>query len=749
MSTPLTAPASAPLAHRPSRARLAAAIISALPGIAAPLALALSAGVAPPALARTATQPQNQTQIQAQPAQPRAADLPIRAITLYRSGVGYFERRGVITGDRTIQLRFATDQMNDILKSLLVLVDARSGRIQSVAYTSREPLERRLASFGINIADNPSAAEILNRLRGSPVSIRTDEGDTAGTILNVEQRPTVFAPTTPGSPTTVVPLPWINLMTPEGVRSINLTRAVGFQILDPTLRQELEKALAALAEHRADRVKTVDVTLAGQGDYQAAIGYIHEMPMWKTSYRLVLPAAAQPGSDPAPLTIQGWAQVENTTDEDWENVQLALVAGRPISFTMDLYEPLRVARPEIPVPVVGGVIPRLYQVADQIRGQIAGSGGGQARAARQLQRQAVPSAEMAAAGRPGGDVAEPAMPPELYAPDPVAQAGEVGEVFQYQLREPVSIARQRSAMLPILAAPIQGKRVSIFNRADGSLHPLRGVMLTNTTGLQLMPGPVTVIDGTAYAGDAQIAHVSIGDKRLLSYAIDLDVTSRVTDEATSTVRSVKIVRGSVITSTRHRQTITYAFTNRDTKRDRTILVEHANPGSEWELVAAASGTVAPKPIEQTQTFLRFELDLKAGERGSLPLAFELTSQSSVAVLDADPGTIIAHARDGKASPAVVDAMRRVAQLQSAVADTRRAIARLDEEQRSIDQDQSRIRQNMGAVGRDTDLYRRYAARLAEQENRLEQLRADRQQQVATLERQETELLAFVQNLSAE
>jgi len=715
------------------------------------LALALSA-ISPAILATTAGLALPITALAQDNAQP-AADLPIKSITLYRSGVGCFERRGLVDGDRTVQLRFATDQVNDILKSMVIMVDAAKGHVSTVGYGSKDPLSKRLEAFGINIADNPPAGELLARLRGTGVALRTSEGEVGGTIMNVEERPTILtAPNNGGQ--TVAKLPWINLVTADGVRSVNLTQVLGFRILDKGLDAELNKALAAIAEHRADRVKTVDVSFAGQGAFPAMIAYVHEMPMWKTSYRLVLPEPTEKSEGGSP-TIQGWALVENTTDEDWKDVKLSLVAGRPVSFQMDLYEPLRIARMFLPVPTVPGAAPRIYQGAEQfaqaqdlkdLANKPAAASPSPSRAAARF-RDDLSQAQMqrkksAGEYNIGGAISadEAASGVSMSPPNAAASAVEIGEVFQYQLKEPVSLARQRSAMLPILSSAIEGRRVSIFNRADASEYAMRGVQFKNTSGLQLMPGPISVFDGAAYAGDAQVGHVSAGDSRLISYAVDLDVRGLVKDESHSNVRRIRIIDGLIETSFEEKAGVTYAFSNKDAKRPRTILVEHAKMPEDWKLASEQ------KPKEETQTLYRFEVPVEAGKKGTLALAFERVSAQRVEFVNYTLEALMGYAKDGKVSQGVIDAFKKAASLRGAAEDTQKRIALLDAERTSIDQDQGRIRQNMNSVGRDTDLYRRYTSKLNEQETRLEQMRSDREKEQATLTRQQSELTEYLRNL---
>ena len=208
-----------------------------------PAVLLLAAG-----LAITAAAPALAQQAPAAAKAPNA-DLPIRRLTLYRSGVASFERRGTVQNDASAVLRFRTEQINDILKSLVVL-DHSGGTVAGVSYPSQEPLERRLASFGVDISDGPTMRDLLARLRGSPVRIQTQETAIEGTVLNVEERPTIYRPKGDGN-VNQHNLPWINLLTPNGVRSINLTDATGFELLDTKLAEDLKQALAAIAEQRS------------------------------------------------------------------------------------------------------------------------------------------------------------------------------------------------------------------------------------------------------------------------------------------------------------------------------------------------------------------------------------------------------------------------------------------------------------------------------------------------------------------
>lgn len=652
--------------------------------------------------------------------------LPIRRITLYRSGVGSFERRGLIDGDASVQLRFDSKDINDILKSMIVLDLSGQGRIDGIAYSSKEPLSRRLASFGVNIADEPTLFSLLSRLRGAKVAFDVADAKVVGMILGGEGRYEIQ-----GDAKEAIEIPYINVLTDAGIQSVKLTTIRSVRLQDQKLNDELNKALAAVAEYREDRTKTVDIKLIGGASREVVVGYVQESPVWKTSYRLVLPdgkkSDAKVSATPDSFTLQGWAHVENTTDEDWKGVTLGLVSGRPVSFRMDLYEPLYVGRPEIPVPTVPGVLPRIFAAGQRgERGDAKPGGSSSPFQSSAPIRKSMDSARMLVDSRglnlnePSGAVASvPGISSEDmagYAAASQANAVEAGEVFQFEIDHPVTLERQKSAMLPILSAGVQGRRVSIFNASDGAEHPMRGLEITNSTNLQLMPGPITVFDAGTYAGDATIGHVPAGDKRLLAYSVDLDVDHETKQDMTEAVRKVRIVNGLFDLAVLRRSTISHSFTNKDQARGRTIIVEQPKLQN-WELKEPS------KPSETTAggSVYRFEVSADAGKSATLKIVQEVVDHRSVGISQIELPTLMQFSTQGEVSKAVLDAFNKASQLRTKATEIERKIAQLKGESDTISTDQERIRSNMNSIDKNSDLYRRYMTKLTEQESRLEAL----------------------------
>ncbi|TVQ62786.1 MAG: DUF4139 domain-containing protein [Phycisphaerales bacterium] len=666
-----------------------------------------------------------------------APELPLRSITLYLSGVGSFEHEGVIDGDARVSLVFDRERVNDVLKSLVVL-DLDGGRVTSAGFATNEPLERRLAAFGVNIADNPSLGRLLGQLRGEGIRLTTSEGPVEGTILGVESR--VIAPSggAGAAPSTET---FLNVLSGARMRSVALSRVSSFELLDEALAADLHAALAMVADQRGDTSATIDLAFTGAGERRAVVAYVHETPVWKTTYRLVLPEET---SDT--FNMQGWAIVENTTSSDWENVRLSLVSGNPVSFKMNLHDPLFLTRPTLPVPVMGSLVSRVYDTT------ISAATGAKAESApsapmrmdmrmRESARGVDHDGQALSPGQRAEAFALSADALEQYAAQAQVTGGEVGQMFRYTVDAPVTIERQRSAMLPIVHAPVQGRRISIYNASDLRGHPMRGVELTNTSGVDLTAGPITVFDGGAYAGDAQIGFTSRGQDRVLSYAADLDVRVVMESEPSQDVRRLTISDGMIQQENVRRITTTYRIVNRDNARGRTVLVEQPKRFG-WEIAA-------PESIaSESEHLRRFEVEVEAGQETSLLVVEERTDWSRFEVTSIDLPTVLSYAQRGKASDEVVRAIRRAAELQSRVNAVQSEIRRLDAERDAIFADQARIRGNIQRLQQNSELYARYVQTLSEQENRLVEISDERAKVAAELREAQSALEAYLKNLNA-
>lgn len=673
-------------------------------------------------------------------AQPPAkvGDLPVTKVVMFSSGVGFFEHLGQVEGDAQVRLQFNVDDVNDLLKSMVVQ-DLGGGTVSTVNYESKEPITRTLRTFAIDLTDNPTLGQLLSQVRGERVQVDAPNA-IVGVIVGVETREEKV-----GDKGETVQVEYLNLLTDDGLRRVGLASVTRIRLLNEQLDAELRKALAILAMSHATDKKTVSLHFRGEGKRPVRVGYIQETPIWKTSYRLVLRDKEQP-------LLQGWAIVENTTESDWNNVDLTLVSGRPISFTMDLYDPLYIKRPKVELELFSSLRPQVYGQDLVEKQQMF-----RQRAAREgFEEYSADAAGRAVAAAPSGPTAPSSLPPVMNARaksaaapfdisqgvQSLAQAGEVGQLFQYQIQNPVTLPRQQSAMLPIVQGQVKAEKVSIYNQNVQAKHPLNGLQLTNTTGLHLMQGPITVFDGGAYAGDAQIQDLEPGSRRLISYAVDLSTeVAPAGKPQTSDVTGIKLVKGVLHITRQLRRTQEYTIKNSGSE-PKKVLIEYPKV-TPWKLVEPE------KPEETTRDLYRFAVTAKPGEPAVLTVREEQTVDEQVALTNINTGLIVVYMNNKAVSPAVKEALAEVVRRKQALSQLSEQRQRLESEIKTIDAEQARIRQNMAQLDRTSDLYARYVTKFVEQEDTIEKLRGQIRQLTDQESKARRELDQYLADLTLE
>ncbi len=640
--------------------------------------------------------------------------VPVTKVTAFSSGVAYFEHNGEVTGDAEVLLKFKVGQINDILKSM-VLMDLDGGNITGVTYASRDPVSRALKSFGIDISGDPTLGKLLKQIRGATVVISAPVKIT-GKILGVETKTKHILPAN-----TLIRQEILNLLTNKGIKALPLDTISDIKLADEKLNTELNKALALLVESRDSNRKPVKINFTGKGKRGVRIGYINEAPVWKTSYRLVLGGKEQK-KDKA--FMQGWAIVENTSDFDWEKVQLTLVSGRPISFIQDLYTPLYVPRPVVRPQMYASLRPQTYDEGIAAEKKMFALKPSPARArgtrAYEMRRKTkgIPSSGAVASRLAGGIADEAEMGKSIRSSvRSVAAAKAVGELFSYQIKTPVTLPRRKSAMLPIINQDVSGRKVSIYNQSVMAKHPLNGLWLTNDTKLSLLAGPVTVFDGGTYAGDAQIGNLSAKDKRLLSYAIDLKVKVDPTESSTSKITSVKIVRGVIYVTRKYEYKKSYVIKNKaDAKR--TLVIEHPRR-SERKLISP------DEPAEKTSKVYRFETDVPAGKTGKFVVAEEQVTSQSTGIWRSSVGTLTWYTTNREILPKVREAIAEAIRRKNALTAAERKVKEIERQIATLNRDQQRNRSNMGSFRSTSSTgYKRFAKKVLDIETKIEELQAE-------------------------
>jgi hypothetical protein len=694
----------------------------------------------------------------ARPAAP-AADaprLPVKAVVLFSSGVGYFQREGAVDGDARVDLTFPVTDINDLIKSL-TLQDLNGGLVSAVSYDSHDPVERTLKSFAVDLTGDPGQAQLLQQARGEKVEVTLNAsgnqqaGTLSGTIVGVETQKEVHGDKA------VTDTAYLNLWASDGLRQVKLSDCQRVKFLNPTLEGEYRRALDTLALSHDAQKKAVSLQFSGQGRRTVRVGYVTESPVWKTSYRLSLP----PKSDSKPQ-LQGWAVVENPTDEDWTGVRMALVSGRPISFKMDLYQPLYAPRPTVEPELFAGLRPQTYE--GSMAGEKAPIVGGTMPTSTGLAAAPAPMAApppgaagggfgggrfLRRSGEALGDISKDAEKLEEAKQldlgrgvASAASAQRLGESLQYRIEQPVHLPRQKSALLPIVQHDVEAGRVSVYNPGVHAKYPLLGLKLKNTTGLNLMQGPITVFDSGVYAGDARILDLQPNDERLLTYAVDLGTEVETKSKnPPSRITAVKIAKGILYSTSKQREEKTYRAVNRS-QDDKTLLVEHPYR-PQFKLANDV------KPTERTRDVYRFELKLAKGQAAEITVAEDRDIVQTVVLTNSDSQQMRFFLQQQVLSKAVREALEKAAGLRNDWAKTQQDVQHTLTSLQQIEQDQGRLRENLKATPPTAAAYKRYLEKLDKQEVELEKLQGQRDQLQTKEHEQRTAFETFLAGLTVE
>ena len=616
-----------------------------------------------------------------------AADLPLSRVTLYKHGVAYFERSGDLKPGESVRLDFKPDEMNDVLKSLTV-TDRNGGKINGVRYDASDPLDKRLGEYPFHVGAGSSLAAFLDQMKGARVDLKLGAGPVTGTL--VSGRVVRESDKDRTTEREIVVL----LMDSGDIQSFDLGAASAVKLSDPKQQSQLAAYLSVLNLARSRDRRGVYIDSVGFGTRRIVANYMTPAPVWKSSYRLVFGAAGEP-------TLEGWAIVDNTSGEDWTNVKLSVVSGKPVSFISRLYEPRYVQRPFGDLAENLSVAPAVHQgMMDSLMNKAAAP-----QAPRAMAREEAVASQMALTTQ---------IAPSSFGS--TADGRQAGELFEYSFASPVTVKQGESAMLPFLQQKIGARKLLVYTEAYG-LNPRDAAELTNNTGKTLDGGPVTVYDAGAYAGEALVETLPMGDKRLISYGVDLG--TRVTtafDSAQALVREIHFRRGVLTTRSAVQETKTYTIKNVDAKA-KTLLIEHPQrPG--YTLLER-------KPSETAANAYRFEVKLAASGTETFPVREERMLDQTYQVGSLTPAVLASYAQNKSLSETARNQLDQIARKKREVADNDAALRRTEEEVTSLTQDQSRLRSNIESLNRvsgQQDQVQQYARQLAAAETRLAALR---------------------------
>jgi len=645
-----------------------------------------------------------------------SARLPVKRVVLYKNGVGYFEHSARVHGNEDLAIDFTTSQLNDVLKSLTA-VDLGDGHISAVRYNSIAPLDERLKALRLPFGEDVTRTDFLSALRGARVEVNSGSNTVTGRLLSVEneQRTTEKG--------TTYQVTVFSVMTDSGeMRSFDLSPAVSVRLAERDLTDEVGHYLNLVGSSRARDLRRMTISDSGSGERDIFVSYISEVPVWKSTYRIILPEKT--GERPL---LQGWAIVDNTIGEDWKDVQLSLIAGSPQSFIENISQPLYARRPVVAFPESAMLTPQTHEATmkeEEKDKQTANAPPPAAAPFASAQSVEVNGLRVGTVGGALGGI--PSKASRMSVPmngryfdevaqlqgNEVAQGKELGDYFEYNIKQNITIDKNQSALVPILQSRIEAEKVTLWS--TDNQRALRALWIRNASGQILDSGTFNIVDGDTFAGEGLIETVHPDERRLLSYAADTAV--RVTSEAEAKdlpVSRIQVLKGVMFMSREHRNKIKYTVRNADTAA-RQVIIEH--PVREgWKLVDDK------KPEETSASHYRFRVAVDANKTNELTVEEVHTDVTRTMLTDLTQDQVQVLAVENRVTPELQQAFRQVLDQKNRIGELQLQLANRQHELKEINDDQVRIRENMKALkgsAEEKALLQRYAHQLDSQEDRL-------------------------------
>jgi predicted transcriptional regulator len=631
--------------------------------------------------------------------------IPLKRVVLFKHGLGHFERRGKVKGDDDFKLSFDEKEINDVLKSLSV-IDYGGGKISAVDYEAAQETERLLEKVGIQIPVEDSLTSLLKQMMGVKIGLKAGTEELTGRILGVE--------TTKEKENNVErEKRFLVLLQEDAIKTVNLTDIKKLQTLDEDVNKDINYFIDTVYDSRRKNKKTLNLQFRGTGEREVAISYTVEVPVWKTSYRL--------NYSEENLWIQGWALVDNMSDEDWVDINLTLIAGLPISFRHDLYSARYMWRPEIKVKETAGVAPVSLEEEMEVEGEKREAYEKPKYAMEEEPRPMAPSPapKLLAKSAPGttGGAYDSFAPATTAAASVSTESAKAGEFFFYSISTPVTIRRNHSALVPFIYTEIEGKKILVYNESARVGNPVSCIEVKNTSGLTLEEGPVTVYEENSYVGECMLPFMVDGDKRLLAYAVDQGVA--VNKEVKSQYESVHevIVRGSVIETYYYQINETkYTLKNKGDE-EKEVIIEHPKEyGFEpWK---------TEKFEEETPNYYRWKVALEPRKSQEFTVKLRRLLSSLLNVIGLNTAIIEDYFNRGLITGEENSFLKRISELQSQVNEIELEMNDLQREKQGIFEYQERLRENLKVLGntrQEAELKERYISTLSAQEDRIQEI----------------------------
>ncbi|WP_165358174.1 DUF4139 domain-containing protein [Mesorhizobium sp. Pch-S] len=621
-----------------------------------------------------------------------SADLVLKRAVLGTGGVGYFEYEATVTGKETLTLRSRLDQVDDILKSMIILDPAGTG---SATLPGKAGADEAFNALPFSRSDLDSMASLMTALKGAEIKVAAPRS-IAGRIASVQPEQVT------DKDGRTITRTRVSVFSGASMDQFILEDAQGLEFADTRLGEQVTGALTALRSAQDRSGRDISIHLADGAQRTVRIGYVAEAPVWKTAYRLTLPKA---GEDKAQL--QGWVVLENMTGDAWKDVAVTLSSAAPVTFRQALYDPYYVSRQTIAPPVSQAALPRTDQ------GQVALGGAGYA----EIAVPAAPEQQRIMRSRKIEAVQDGMVQQTETAPPASTEENAAGASFT--LSVPVSVGSGESLTIPFVDQKVPAEAVAWYQ--GGGRNPWQGMTLKNDGSTSLPAGSATIYEATdagpLFSGEAQFPLLPAGDSRLVGFGAEQKILVDRENRTASAVTKVKSVNGALQIESKLRETTLYRVKNIAAEARRMVIEQPR--AQDWRLVQ-------PKAEEATLagSAYRMRFEVEPGKTREFPVVMERPVVETVAIQELTAERILALIASTELDAESKARLAAIAEAARASDEASQVLASRQERRDGITADQERIRENIGAAPEGSDLARLYAQKMLDQERALEQLDKD-------------------------
>lgn len=648
--------------------------------------------------------------------------LDVKKVVIFKHGVSYYVLKGELQGNGNFELEFKVDEMNDILKSLVVLDTSEKGYISSISYDAAISSSDLLKTIMLDVPDSNSFSSLIAQIKGADITIEVvGESSVSGKVMGIEYNEQL-------NEKGKINEKLLTLLTEDKkINKIPFTEIKSFEILNEEINKDLNFFLeTVIAGKKKDSKKIVINCEAGgeEAKRNIVVSYIRESPVWKTSYRLLMNKEQEKEQK---CFISGWCMVENTTNTDWKDIELSLVAGLPVSFKYKFYRPIYIDRPEMSPPKVLSARPT--EIEEGMRDEEfkayeaeAAPGGGRARPKMKRKMEAprappAPSAEPKFASMRMDDSAVM----DKLTSQTKSKTKDLGELFEYNISNPVSIRKKRSALVPILSEEIEAKKILLYNQKKHDKNPDACLEITNNSGLVLESGPVTIIYDNNLAGEALIPFLNKNDTRLLNYAVEQAVIVTHRNKTKNHNVHRVVLSGSYSYEYYYSDLHTTYKINNKTTENKSLYLDHPKKAG-YEIQDA------PIDPEETPNYWRFKLDLKPNEAISFKIVERRENSSSYYLYSYSKDDLFKriqfYVKNNFINDVIEKRLKEIGEKIGEKKDLEAQRSELTQEKQEMENAQARLRENISVLGntsQENSLREKYINKLTSQEERFENI----------------------------